>query len=124
MVVMAEGRCVSAEGTGGAVQSGDFTVTVSVMLNALVSTAEDASEDGVGALDVLGVGVVAVSRSVTVTESARSSAEAADASVTDAVGTSAEAAETGSVAEAKAGSVTLSVRGRSGAVRSAAGVAG
>lgn len=123
MVVMAEGRCVSAEGTGGAVQSGDFTVTVSVMLNALVSTAEDASEDGVGALDVLGVGV-AVSRSVTVTESARSSAEAADASVTDAVGTSAEAAETGSVAEAKAGSVTLSVRGRSGAVRSAAGVAG
>ena len=123
MVVMAEGRCVSAEGTGGAVQSGDFTVTVSVMLNALVSTAEDASEDGVGALDVLGVGV-AVSRSVTVTESARSSAEATDASVTEAVGTSAEAAETGSVAEAKAGSVTLSVRGRSGAVRSAAGVAG
>ena len=123
MVVMAEGRCVSAEGTGGAVQSGDFTVTVSVMLDAVVSTAEDASEDGVGALDVLGVGV-AVSRSVTVTESARSSAEAADASVTDAVGTSAEAAETGSVAEAKAGSVTLSVRGRSGAVRSAAGVAG
>ena len=120
---MAEGRCVSAEGTGGAVQSGDFTVTVSVMLDALVSTAEDASEDGVGALNVLGVGV-AVSRSVTVTESARSSAEAADASVTDAVGTSAEAAETGSVAEAKAGSVTLSVRGRGGAVRSAAGVAG